>query len=123
MTKGITICSDLSIPRELFVEDTDLCVIFSNALENALNACSKLPASDERSIDLICRKYPDKLVIEISNSFNGQAEFNEEGLPVSHDEHHGIGTQSIAFIVKKYSGILHYKTENRLFTLQILLNH
>lgn len=123
MTKGITISSELSIPRELFVEDTDLCVIFSNALENALNACTKLPAADERSINLICRNYPDKLVIEINNTFDGQAEFNDAGLPVSHDEHHGIGTQSIAFIVKKYNGILHYKTENRLFTLQILLNH
>lgn len=123
MTKGITICSELSIPKELFIEDTDLCVIFSNALENALNACSKLPISDERNIDLICRKYPDKFVIEISNTFNGQAEFNEKGLPISYDEHHGIGTQSIDFIVKKYSGILHYKTENHLFTLQILLNH
>ncbi|WP_195270458.1 GHKL domain-containing protein [Eubacterium sp. 1001713B170207_170306_E7] len=123
MTKGITICSELSIPKELFVEDTDLCVIFSNALENALNACAKLPAADERSISLICRNYPDKLVIEINNTFNGQAEFSEEGLPVNHDEHHGIGTQSIAFIVKKYNGILHYKTEHCLFTLQILLNH
>ncbi|MEG0377739.1 MAG: GHKL domain-containing protein, partial [Eubacterium sp.] len=56
------------------------------------------------------------------NSFNGNVQFNEKGLPVSSEKHHGIGTQSIAFIVKKYDGVLLYKIENQRFILQILLN-
>lgn len=121
-TQDITISSELHIPEELFVEDTDLCVIFSNALENALNACAQLPAAQNSSINVICRYYPKKLVVEIRNPYAGSIQFDTEGFPISQAPERGIGTQSIAFIAQKYNGLVHYNTEGNWFILQIMLN-
>ena len=35
------------LPRELSIEDVDLCVLLGNLLDNALEACEKIP-EDQR---------------------------------------------------------------------------
>ena len=43
----------------------DLCIILSNALDNALEACAKIPDVEERFITLKITESPESLVISV----------------------------------------------------------
>ena len=113
----IQIESALAIPNELPVDATDLSVVVANALENAIHACEKLPP-DKRHISVKVLNHP-RFMIRISNSFDGRVEFNEDGLPVTHEEGHGFGTRSIAAFCEKYGAYYIFKANEDTFTLYL----
>ena len=41
--EGCTVETKLRVPETLPFEETDICVILANALENAVHACQELP--------------------------------------------------------------------------------
>lgn len=114
------------IPEELPFELPDVCVILSNALENALIACEKCP-EDKRYIDLLA-DFSDgcKLKISVRNSCADTAEIDAEGLPVvePRTDCHGIGLRSVKKIVEKYNGFICCACENGefLFCAEIFRN-
>ena len=117
--QGIEVRSELAIPHELPVDATDLSIVFANALENAINAASRLPEG-ERHIK--CRyKIGPRHMIQISNTYEGEVEFDERGYPVSHEAEHGIGTRSIAAFCERYGALLSYKAEDGWFHVRIML--
>lgn len=117
--QGIEVASELAIPSDLPVDATDLSIVFANALENAINATSRLPEG-ERHIK--CRyKIGPRHMIQISNTYAGEVEFDERGYPVSHEAEHGIGTRSIAAFCERHGALLSYKAEGGWFHVRIML--
>lgn len=106
----------LSIPNDLTVNATELSTVFANALENAINACKKLP-EEQRRIQCKCFGKP-QFMLQISNPYVGKIHFDSNGRPVS-TEKHGIGTRSIAAFCDKYDAYCEYKTANGWFTFRI----
>ena len=49
---GIRFTSKLRVQENLPIAPEDLCIIFGNALDNAIEACDRLPADAERAISL-----------------------------------------------------------------------
>lgn len=118
-SKGILVESSLAIPKELSVDVTELSVVFANALENAINACEKLP-EEERMIK--CRSAVGaNLMFQISNPFAGTIELDDEGRPVSKEPGHGIGTRSIVSFCKKYGGFADYEIKGQWLHLRIVI--
>lgn len=116
---GIRMELTISLPKNLTVNAAELSIVFANSLENAINACKKLP-EDQRRIQCKCVDKP-QLIFQISNPYVGLVHFDSEGKPVALEEGHGIGTQSIAAFCDKYNAYSEYKAENGWFTFRIAL--
>lgn len=108
----------LSITEQLTIPSDDLCVIFSNALENALNACTTLPPDSLKAISVTGYPKNGRTFFQIQNPYHGEIRF-KGGLPVTDRKGHGIGTQSILLSVERYDGLCSFSAKNGFFTLRI----
>ena len=108
----------------LNLEPLDICSIFSNALDNAIEATTPLPL-DEKHIKMKI-KGTDKLwLIQITNpvakDINTQRLFNNGYTTKKDKSHHGIGTFNIKRGVEKYGGAVQAKCKDCMLTLEIVL--
>jgi len=117
---GISVQLGLAFPDVIPVNETELATAFANAIENAIHACEKLPPQ-KRFIEIKVISKP-KFIAMIKNSFDGNAEFDDEGIPINHDEDHGFGTRSIAAFCNKIGGHYEFKAHDDVFTLYMHLS-
>jgi hypothetical protein len=116
----IDIDVDAIIPMESDINSIDVCIILSNALENAINACNKLDDEANKKIRVSCKYEDQNMKIEICNNFEGEIYFEEE-LPISSEKDHGLGIKSIVATVNKYVGLYAFTNENGIFTMRVIL--
>lgn len=95
----------------------DLCSLLSNALENAIRANVKMVDDSRRYMKLRIYSKNNKLCIDLRNSYQTEIVF-EQGLPVSKEEEHGIGTKSMVYIVEKYHGVYQFTVKDGVFIFQ-----
>ena len=117
--KGIQVQADISLPDCTPVDETELSIVFANAIENAIHANMALPVQ-KRCIccKIICRP---ALLFEISYPFAGEIRFDENGFPIACEEGHGLGTKTIANFCEKYSAFCQYEAVNGRFSLRVVL--
>ncbi len=116
---GIAVEERLSFPETLPVDSAELAICFSNALENAINACERLP-EDQRKIVIRCIHEP-QFMFEIKNACRGRISFGRNGLPQSRKPGHGIGTRSIMAFCEKHNAFYSFSAEDGWFKLVIAL--
>lgn len=112
-----------ALPAVLSVSDSDLCVILSNALENALHACLPLAEAGTAcviGVEFRLHAQNGRLFLQITNPCPGEVRF-EKGIPVSSRPGHGIGVQSIRAVVARYGGGCTFLAENGQFILRLFL--
>ena len=111
----IEICLD-----GLFTHDfdpVDLCVIFSNALDNAIEACGKI--GGHKVIDIKLNVQQGYQFISISNPTNEE----NDNLETTKDDkiHHGFGINNIRNAVNRHNGTFDISNCDGLFCLNITL--
>lgn len=101
------------LPEQLFVSDSDLCIILSNLLRNAVEAVEKLSADRQPIIRLSVSANTEYMSILIENSSEYYPEHPIEELQTSKNDslNHGFGIKNIQECIRKYHGTLdlHYK--------------
>ncbi|MDE6030100.1 MAG: GHKL domain-containing protein, partial [Oscillospiraceae bacterium] len=120
---GIDLNVQGAVTDDVTVSDNDLCVLLSNSLENALNACIPLARSGETcviSVQFRFVKATGKFFLQITNPCRGDIRF-ENDIPISSQQDHGIGVQSICAIVERYGGCYSFSLDNELFILRLSL--
>ena len=119
---GIRIACDLRLPYTLNINTTDLAVILGNAIDNAIEACKTVEAS-EREINIVINYDKHNLSVTITNPFIGEIKTDAAGeiITTKSKGRHGIGLRSIKESVEKYDGLMDISAENNRFTLKILL--
>lgn len=118
---GIPLNIKAAIPQIISISESDLCVLLSNALENALHACQRLKEKGAHGmIDLLAYEKSGKLFVQIINSCIGDVVFSR-GIPVTDAPGHGIGVRSICAIVEKYGGLCTFSVKDDQFILRISL--
>ena len=115
--RSIKVGVALSFPEPLPVDEAELATVFANAIENAIHACEKLDA-DKRQIDVKVLTSP-RFMLQISNSYDGAVEFDENGIPMSREEGHGFGTRSIVAFCNKNKAFYEFKADSERFRLRI----
>ena len=107
-----------------FINDMDLCTIFCNALDNAIEANKKVKNIETRYITIRSIYAAGQLLITISNAYEGQIRF-VNGMPLTSKTSpllHGIGLFSINEAIKKYNGTLSIDTtSSSKFILKLLI--
>lgn len=116
---GISMNVQGALPAFILVSDSDLCVLLSNALENALYACQPIAAAGT-SCDIDVQVYDrnGKLFLQVTNPYQNTVHF-ENDVPVSDRPGHGIGVQSICAIVERYGGIYSFLVQDGRFVLRL----
>lgn len=100
-----------------------LAVVISNLVENGINACRKLGDDKKKFINVVARDTGASLIVWVKNSCTGKISFDDNGLPVSKKEGHGIGTKSVISFIEAYDGIIDYSVDSGVFSVKILVNY
>lgn len=105
-----------------FMSDADICALFGNALDNAIEAVCRIENAEKRSISLTVKTVRDFLSVCVRNSCLGDIVF-EDGLPRSTKGdavNHGYGMKSIKSIVGRYGGEFSVAAHDEIFELNML---
>lgn len=121
--KGIQLLSYADAAPLSFMNAMDICSIFGNALDNAIECVEKLQDPEKRQIKVYVYTQSQFLMIRFEN-FYDQAPHFENGLPITTKDNrmlHGYGIRNIYENVRKYNGNVTIHTENGCFQLLVLL--
>lgn len=120
--QGIAVNTNLHLPANLGIDDQDLCVILGNCLENAIEACSKIPPDQLRYIDIKTAISKNHLIIKIVNPFCGSAIRQGDNFVSSKDgDEHGLGLSSVKALTSKYHGYCSINCEEQVFKVAVSL--
>lgn len=120
LNSNIQITLDMAIPAQGYIQPTDLCCILSNAFDNAIAACKRLPEG-ERWIAARAFIKQGQFVIEIRNSKPSYVTvIGGEVSPKEITADHGIGLDTVKTVVEQYGGVLHLSAEDS-FSFSVLL--
>ena len=100
-------------------DETDLCLLIQNLLENAYEANLRIQPSKRRSMALAISQEGDKLMIQVSNSLPaGEKPTFNTWKP--NPKLHGIGTKIIDDIIRKYDGTktVRHDAEGNMLTIE-----
>ena len=104
-----------------FIEELDLYSLVGNALNNAIDAVSKLPEG-ERFITMTLRAEGGVVTMHVENPYGGDVVMENELPKTQRDErYHGFGMKSMERICEKYDGTLAVKAEGGIFSLDAVL--
>lgn len=111
-----------SIKTEI-IDDIDLCIIFGNSIDNAIEACQKLNNEIQRIIDIKIRYLNNLVDIIITNPTLEHINIQENTMRTTKSDatNHGFGLESIYNIAEKYSGDAEIYYKDNLFTLNIVI--
>lgn len=119
---NINLKCDVNFSRCSFIEMTDICSIFSNILDNAIEACNKIEGC-EKYINLRGTVVKSYYVIRCENSkINKVKMINNKIITSKKDKFiHGIGLKSVKSSLKKYDGELEINDFEDRFLAQIYI--
>jgi len=116
-SKNIEFALKIQIPEKLQVDAVDLCVIFGNALDNAIEACEKIET--RRTINVSAIYDDNQLICKITNT----AALSTTDLQTIKDdkENHGFGLENIKQALSKYNHVLKIDQSDNNFVLSFVI--
>ena len=106
-----------------FMDVMDICSIFGNALDNAIECELKIADKEKRLIHVTVSQQKNFLILCFENYFEGGLDYKEGRLVSTkkEKEFHGYGIKSIRYTVNKYDGAVSIDTKDNWFDLKILI--
>ncbi len=114
--------TDVKIPGKLPIEDLQLCALLANTLDNAIEACQKLP-KEKRWIQVRCHCAKGMFLLLVENPVEGEVQRKEGKLVTTKPDrrNHGLGNGEISDICEKYHGTVSCETEKGIFSIKIVI--
>lgn len=110
-----------NIPNNIPLSDVELCAVLGNLLDNAAEACARLPESDRfMRIYIGCLK--NQLYVSVQNSAGDVKKIAGRYLSTKQSEgEHGYGIFRIDRVAKKYGGYVNRQNEEGVFATEIMV--
>ncbi len=106
-----------------FMHVADICTIFGNALDNAIESVITLPDVEKRLIHVSVSSRRGFLFIQVENYFEHEIKM-EDNLPLTTKTdkvNHGFGLKSIRYTAEKYDGTMITSMNKNWFELKVLI--
>lgn len=105
-SKDIQVSFTGNLPDNLHIRGNDLCSLFVNMLDNAIEACLKIPAGREKSIIIVLKMKKDFVYFNVTNSSLPVSRADDGRLATSKEDNgsHGYGIAIMRMIARKYGG-------------------
>ena len=101
--------------------DAELCVIFGNLLENALEACGRM-TEGRRFLRLSSDVHLGTLTITMDNSFDGQVKQENGRYRSSKRDDFGVGLRSILAVARRHGGDARFAPDGQVFRSSVYLS-
>lgn len=115
LSVGAAFSADMALPAECRISPPDLCCIFSNALDNAIEACSRL--EKDRWIEARAFVRQGQLVAVLRNSYRRS---ERRAIPFRRESGHGYGLENVRRAVEKYGGVMELSAAE-CFTFSVMI--
>lgn len=118
---------EVEINGSMFIENRlttfEICTILFNLIQNAIEACRKIPVKKQRIIQIEMLVYENKQYIRIRNTVDEKVKLQHGTLYTTKLDRndHGFGIQNVVEIVKEHNGTIEFTSENMWFEVQILI--
>lgn len=123
--KGISVSVEIDLPQEIGINKYELCTIFGNTIENAIEACQRISASTElyskRYINIKSKVEKDRLIIRLENMCENSSKKRKGTLLSSKGSLGGVGLASVKNVVERYNGCLSCNQDANLFVVSIVM--
>jgi len=105
-----------------FMSTMDICSVFGNALDNAIESVNKIQSPERRLIQLALFKQDNLAVLRIRNYYEVPPDYEGNEIVTSKKDkaNHGYGLKSIKQITEKYGGSMKIVVKDNWFTLCLL---
>lgn len=121
----IRVCCKSDDLRGLKLDSFEICALFANLIDNAVEANIRCPEEVEKKIELICRKQGNILAISISNPVGNDIK-NPDLIfcqTTKQDKSsHGLGMISIKKVLDNHAGYMKVNLRNIWFNILIYLD-
>ncbi|MBW9155797.1 sensor histidine kinase [Clostridium tagluense] len=120
---GINVNINIYVPEQLNISQTDLCSIFANTIDNAIDACSKIQDKNASYINIKSNTDKGYFVYEIENSKVNQIKLNGPSFITNKKNNliHGYGIDIIRTVVAKYSGDIDIEYTDNTFKITLII--
>lgn len=122
--EGVAVNADIRCEERVMLRDDELCVLLTNMLENAMEACMKMPEESERFIRFKLRATEDHLIAACENSTDAELMISaNENVATSKAsaESHGFGIPVMRQIAEKHNGKFSVACAKGVFSVKVIL--
>nr|WP_302169825.1 sensor histidine kinase [uncultured Romboutsia sp.] len=113
----------INISKLKFIKNNDICSIFANALDNAIEACINIDSEIEKRIEAKATYINEFAIIKFINTKTNDIKIIDNRIQTSKPDNkkHGLGIASIKYIVNKYNGETIVNYSDNEFILKIMI--
>ena len=117
--KNIEFESTVQIPEKMPIDATDICIIFGNTLDNAIEACEKIK-DDIKHIKLSVIFEEDAILCKVSNTISKGIKLSMKTTKTD-KENHGFGLENIKHALSKYNHVMKIDQTDKEFILSFII--
>lgn len=112
---------DVRMPKGEYLDEFDLCVLFGNILDNAIEACQRMRRGERRFIKIQAGTVKKCFLMEAKNSMDSEEQYRKRSAYWEDSGEHGIGLQNVEDVAHRYNGTVHTKAERGVFVISVLI--
>ena len=113
---GVELNIRFQLPAETGIPDSDLCIVFGNILENAVESCLR-QKKGRRFITACCEATGKRVLLTVDNS-------GDDGTAAAKADRYkgmGVGMKSVRAVAEKYGGSLDFRREGGIYKTSVIL--